>query len=238
MRSSDIHLRWGGATPSMGPPSVRSGTATVLAALALVVAACGEPGIEAGAADPPEQEEPAEEEPGEAPPEGEEPAEEVAPPAEEDGADEEPAEEAPDEEACALPVGDGTPMDPDDYLDLVGPINGSLEELAFAMDASLVALEEGGDGPTLEDELTQHRETWEELVAPVVDLTPPEGAEDWHDDLVDSWVAVCEAIDDGYHGSADGDDERFEDFVDALRDFPSLVNHLHANAACGPFETC
>jgi ABC-type transporter Mla subunit MlaD len=30
---------------------------------------------------------------------------------------------------------------------------------------------------------------------------------------------------------------RFLD-VDALRDFPSLVNHLHANAACGPFEEC
>lgn len=235
MRGSDIHRR-------RVRLSARTGTLALLAAVLMLVAACGEPAIEAGAAEA--QEEPAEEAPEPAEDPAEEPAEEPGPAEEEGIAEgeegEESGEEAPpaDEETCVITVGDGTPMGPDDYLDLVGPVNGALEELLYEVEASLTALEEGGDGPSLETELLAHRDTWEQTVAPVDGATPADGAEDWHDDVLETWVAVCDAIEDGYHGSADGDDERFETFVDALREFPSLFNHLHANAACGPFEEC
>ena len=53
-----------------------------------------------------------------------------------------------------------------------------------------------------------------------------------------SFDDVCTAIEDGLAGSGDGDDERFEAFVAALTEFPGLINGLHANAACGPFESC
>jgi hypothetical protein len=243
MRGSDIHGR-------RGRRSARVVSLALLSAVAMLVAACGQPASEAGAAETPEEAveevpEPAEEatedtaeEPAEAPAEEAEPAEEDA--AEESDVEEAPAEEAPpaDEETCVIAVGDGTPMDPDSYLELVDPINGALEELLYEVEASLTALEEGGDGPSLETELLAHRDTWEQTVEPVDAVTPADGAEEWHDGVLATWVAVCDAIEDGYYGSAEGDDARFEAFVDALREFPSLFNHLHANAACGPFEQC
>jgi hypothetical protein len=223
------------------PIGATSPAMTVIAALALVVAACGDPALDTGAVEAGEAEEPVDE----APVESEETPEEPPPaPAEAEPA-EQPAEvaeeDAPDDEAaaCVLPIGDGTPMDGESYEDLVMPINGALEELAYEMDAALADLEGGtSDGPSLRMELEQYAEAWDDLAAPVVGLSPPSGAEDWHDRLVESWVLVCEAIQDGIHGLEDGDEDRFEDFVGALRDFPSLVNHLHANAACGPFESC
>jgi hypothetical protein len=207
----------------------------MVAAVAMLVAACGEPATDAGAAEAPE--EPAEEVPEEEPAEEPEAADEDEASGTEDGEDAEDTT-TPDEETCSIAVGDGAPMDQDGYLDLVGPINGALEELLYEVEASLTALEEGGDGPSLEAELLAHRDAWKQTVEPVDGATPADGAEDWHDGLLDSWVAVCDAIEDGYHGSADGDEARFQAFVDALRDFPSLFNHLHANAACGPFEEC
>jgi hypothetical protein len=226
-----------------------TGLVGIVGVLALILSACGDPEGEAGAAESPVVEEAPEQEPAPEPPaedleetEGAEDEEPAPPPEDEEPAPEEAGEEAPvepaDTERCQIAIGDDSPMDPDDYDALVMPINGSLEELAYALDAALTDLEEGGDGPSLEVELEQHAQTWEDLVEPVQGITPPDGAEDWHDSLADSWVLVCEAIEDGIAGSADGDDERFESFVDALRDFPSLVNHLHSNAACGPFESC
>ena len=228
--------------------TLRSRTTTglvgVVGVLALILSACGDPDGEAGAAESPVVEEEApEEEPAPEPPAEDAEDEEPAPPPEdEEPAPEEAGEEAPEEpeaaERCQIAIGDDEPMDADAYDALVMPINGSLEELAYAMDAALTDLEEGGDGPSLETELEQQAQTWEDLVEPVQGSTPPDGAEDWHDSLLESWELVCEAIEDGIAGSAEGDDERFEAFVDALRDFPGLVNHLHANAACGPFEDC
>lgn len=221
------------------------GGAGLVALLLLLATGCGDPGSATGAAET-SAEEPVDEDPApdpdeggeEAPPAGEEPAEEPQ------GAEAPEGESAPTEEPegadapCQLAVGDDAPMSPEQYEELVPPINGELEELVFAMDAALTDLEEGGDGPTLEAELEEHATTWEDLVVPVDGSTPPDGAEDWHDRLVASWVAVCEAIEDGIAGSAEGDDDRFEAFVDALREFPSLYNDLHANAMCGPFEAC
>jgi len=231
MRNGDDHHR-------ITRSRTTTGLVGVVGVLALILSACGDPEAEAGAAESsvaeeaPEEEstpEDAEDEESASPPEDEEPAE---------AADEETPEEPEAAERCQITIGDDQPMDPDAYDALVMPINGSLEELVYAMDAALTDLEEGGDGASLEAELEQQAQTWEDLVEPVQGSTPPDGAEDWHDSLVESWVLTCDAIEDGIAGSAEGDDERFEAFVDALRDFPSLVNHLHANAACGPFEDC
>ena len=139
---------------------------------------------------------------------------------------------------CHLPVdADGAPMQPQAYEDLVFPINGELEQLVLSMDADLRELEEGiSDGPSLEVALEEHAHTWSELTSPVIDLAPPAGAEDWHDRAMGTWVDVCVAIVDAQAGVLDGDDGRFEAFVEALRDFPGLHNGLHANAALGPFE--
>lgn len=235
-------MRGSGNRQGFGKRVRASGVVSLVAGLVLLLAACGDPTGETGASAPPEEEQPpaaGEEAP--EPPAADD--EEPAPPAEDDEpAEEAPADEAPAEptadERCQIAIGDDPPMDPDDYEPLVMPINGSLEELTFAMDAALTDLEEGGDGPSLEHELQQHAETWADLVEPVQGITPPDGAEDWHGSLIDSWLLVCEAIEDGLAGSAEGNDERFDAFVDALRDFPSLVNRLHANAACGPFEDC
>ncbi len=245
------------APPGRGSRRRRVGVAALLGVTALLLGACGGLPVDiddlgVGTAD----EGPAEEASGE----GSAPTEAAPDPSAEDpgpteaageeATPEEPGEEpvaapAPDEDAepqdtgCAVVVDpDGTPMDPDDHLGLVGPINGSMEALVFRMDQDLTLLEEGGsDGPSLDMELAQQLETWEDLVHPVIGLTPPEGAEAWHDRLVASWAAVCAAIVDGREGIA-GDDDRFQAYVDALRGFPNLLNELHANAACGPFEAC
>lgn len=51
-----------------------------------------------------------------------------------------------------------------------------------------------------------------------------------------SRVDVCVAIVDAQAGVLDGDDQRFEAFAASLREFPGLLNGLHANAALGPVE--
>lgn len=212
----------------------------VTAAVVLVVAACGG-GLEVQdeAAEPPAEEPPATEEPAEP---ATEPETEDLPETAEDTEPVEDAGEPPGSspaDTCTIAIGEDTDAPAEDgYLDLMGPINGELEELTFAMDAALAELEEGiSDGPSLEMALAEHQDTWEELVDPVVGLRPPDGAEEWHARVIDSWESVCEAIRDGRAGVA-GDEERFDAFVAALRDFPSVVNELHANAACGPFEDC
>ena len=218
-------------------------------ALALFLVACGDPGSDAAV----EVEEPdagaqeTEDEPDvpedatEQPP-VEEPTDEDASPDEssnEPAASSDTADDPVTSESCAIASGSRPAPGEEDYLDIMEPINGDMEELVYEMEASLVAFEDGtADGSSLQADLQAQAQRWQRLVDAVDGVTPPAGAEQWHERVLDSWVSVCEAIDDGYQGSAEDDSDRFDDFVAALRDFPSLLNDLHANAACGPFETC
>ena len=142
--------------------------------------------------------------------------------------------------SCDLAAGSGTTqLDVDAYEQLMLATNFDLELLVMDLGADLDELLSGGsDGPTLEGQLTDHLATYQAVTADVADVVPPAGAEAWHARAVESFEGVCLAIGDGLAGSAQGDEERFADYVEALTEFPSLLNELHANAACGPFETC
>ncbi len=142
--------------------------------------------------------------------------------------------------ACDLAEAEGTePLDVDSYEQLTLETNFELELLVTDLAADLDELLSGvSDGPTLEDQLADHRAAYAAAVEPLRDVAPPEGATEWHDGAMGSFDAVCTAIEDGLAGSAEGDDQRFESFVAALTEFPGLLNRLHANAACGPFESC
>lgn len=149
-------------------------------------------------------------------------------------------EDAPTVGACDLAEVEGTePVDVDSYEQLTLETNFELELLVTDLAADLDELLSGvSDGPTLEGQLADHREAYAAAVEPLRDVAPPEGAAEWHRGAMGSFDAVCTAIEDGLAGSAEGDDQRFESFVAALTEFPGLLNGLHANAACGPFETC
>lgn len=142
--------------------------------------------------------------------------------------------------ACDLAgAEDGAPLDVDAYEQATLEANFELELLVTDMAADLDELLSGvSDGPTLEAQLAEHRATYAEAVEPLRGVAPPDRAEDWHGRVMDSFDDVCTAIEDGLAGSAEGDDARFEEFVAALTEFPGLINGLHANAACGPFESC
>lgn len=218
--------------------------------LALFVAACGEPGTDAAvevdgpASDAPEAEDEPDviEETTEEPPAEESSSEEAAPEGTADDPDG-PQDAANDpvvsDANCSITSGSDAALGEDDYLDLVGPINADMEELVYEMEAALAALEDGtADEPTFQADLQALAQRWQALADDVDGATPPAGAEPWHERVLESWGSVCEAIDNGYHGSVADDSDRFDAFVDSLREFPSLVNDLHANAACGPFESC
>lgn len=134
-------------------------------------------------------------------------------------------------------VPSGQPMDEDAYMSRIGEVNFALEQIVMDMDAELTELEQGmHDWRSLLDALEEIAHRYAEVTVGVFEIVPPDGAEDWHDGVMSSWVGVCEAINDGMAGTEDGDDERFEAFADALREFPSLMNDLHANTMVGPFE--
>ena len=142
--------------------------------------------------------------------------------------------------ACDLAEVEGSePLGVDAYEQLTLETNFELELLVTDLAADLDELLSGvSDGPTLEGQLADHRAAYAATVEPLRDVAPPEGADEWHERAMGSFDDVCTAIEDGLAGSAEGDDERFESFVAALTEFPGLLNGLHANAACGPFETC
>ncbi len=219
---------------------------------ALLLAACGTEDPEGVAVATSEPEEVAEEEPEEEPEEPEEHDEDTDVASEDgDDATQESAEgdgesdDAVEEEPAALGACDlattqgGTPVDADEYERLTLEANFELELLVADMAADLDELLSGvSDGPTLEGQLDEHREAYAAAVEPLRDVAPPDGAEEWHERAMASFDDVCTAIEDGLAGSEKGEDERFEAFVEALTEFPSLGNGLHANAACGPFESC
>lgn len=159
-----------------------------------------------------------------------------------DAAEDDASEPAPETVgvSCDLAAGSGTTqLDVDAYEQLMLATNFDLELLVMDLGADLDELLSGGsDGPTLEGQLTDHLATFQAVTADVADVVPPAGAEAWHARAVESFEGVCLAIGDGLAGSAQGDEERFAEYVEALTEFPSLLNELHANAACGPFETC
>ncbi len=134
-------------------------------------------------------------------------------------------------------IPDGDPMGEDEYLTRTGDINYELEILVMDMDAELVELEEGmHDWRSLLTEFEEFQIRFSEVTAGATGIVPPPGAESWHDQLMMSWVGVCDAIENGIAGTRDGDDAAFEAFVDAMREFPTLYNELHANMMVGPFE--
>jgi len=223
--------------------------AVYLGAAALVLAGCGGADPDAVELDPPEAED-AEEQP--------EPEEEPdARGDEDDGIDaddaptgddgEDPGDDAtddPDGDAAALrcdlaATEGGTALADEAYERAVLETNFELELLAMELAADLDELLSGvSDGPTLEAQLLDHQQYFLEVTSVVEDLQPPEGAERWHEQAMGSFDAVCDAIADGLASSAQDDEDRFDAFVEALTGFPSVLNQLHANAACGPFETC
>lgn len=196
-------------------------TGIVGVVLLLVLTACGGPAGEVAVDDG--EPDPAADENGAAA----EPDEEPDPPSDHDHGT-----------ACELEISvDGTSPDDDDYVERMMEINYELELLVIDLEEELIALEEGAhDGSSLADALEEHALAYTEATEPVTGMTPPAGAEDWHAQVTGSWVEVCEAIQDGIAGAGEGDTDRFDAFVDALREFPALANHLHANTAVGPFE--
>ncbi len=217
----------------------------------LLLAACGQLEPEGTAVVTVEEEPDTTEEPAEEPEPGDEDATEQdaddpdADSGAQDPAEPEDGEEAVDREALALGACDlaDTPgaeqLEVDTYERLTLEVNFELELLVSDMAADLDELLSGvSDGPTLEAQLVEHREDYAETVEPLREVVPPEGAEEWHERATGSFDDVCTAIEDGLAGSADGDDERFEAFEAALTAYPGLLNGLHANAACGPFESC
>lgn len=229
-------------------PRLRRGVAC-LGAAALVLAGCGGVAPDAVELDPPEMED-VEQEPG--------PEEE--PDASGDGDDgddpdddligddgDDPGEgptDDPDEDAaalrCDLAATEGsTTLTDEAYERAVLETNFELELLAMELSADLdELLSEVSDGPTLEAQLLDHQQRYLEITSAVEELEPPDGADQWHEQAMGSFDAVCNAIADGLAGSAEGDEDGFDAFVEALTGFPSVLNRLHANAACGPFEAC
>ena len=165
-------------------------------------------------------------------------------PAGDDGDPGEDPTDEPDEEsatlACDLATTQGsTTLDDQAYERAVLEANFELELLAMELSADLEELLSGvSDDPILEAQLRDHRQRYLDITSGVGKLRAPDGADPWHQRAMGSFDAVCAAIADGLAGSAGGDDDRFDAFVDALTGFPSVLNQLHANAACGPFEAC
>ncbi|TVP68170.1 MAG: hypothetical protein EA340_09245 [Nitriliruptor sp.] len=154
------------------------------------------------------------------------------------------AADDPDEDAaaprCDLAATDGSAtLAEETYERAVLETNFELELLAMELSADLDELLSGvSDGPTLEAQLLDHQQRYLEITSAVEELRPPDGADQWHERAMGTFDAVCDAIADGLAGSAEGDEDRFDAFVEALTGFPSVLNQLHANAACGPFEAC
>jgi hypothetical protein len=142
------------------------------------------------------------------------------------------------EGSCSLPlVGTGAPWSEQDYLDVIGAVNFEHEMVVMGMDEALTTLEEGiHDGPSLADSLDGLAGELTIAQHDLEGVVPPAGAEDWHLDVLTSWVEVCDRLEDGIAGAREGDMVRFEAFAESLREFPSLMNELHANTALGPFE--
>lgn len=139
---------------------------------------------------------------------------------------------------CALSTSPQAERRPEaQYLDVIGEVNLGLEQVVVDLDAALGELEAGiSDGPSLAAELESLLDRYGHLTAEVPQLAPLEGAEDWHADAVGRFEAVCLAMLDGVAGIEAGDEQRFAAFVDALREFPTLGNELHATMMVGPFE--
>jgi len=250
-------MRW---TRWIDPPTRRG--SVCLGAVALVLAGCGGADPDAVELDPPEvedvEEEPDPEEPDPPEPDPEEQDPEASDaPGDEDGGSgadddltgdgDDPGEgstDDPDEDAaalrCDLAATDGsTTLADEAYERAVLETNFELELLAMELSADLDELLSGvSDGPTLEAQLLDHQQRYAEITSAVEELGPPDGADQWHERAMGSFDAVCHAIADGLAGSAEGDEDRFDTFVEALTGFPSVLNQLHANAACGPFEAC
>ena len=142
--------------------------------------------------------------------------------------------------ACDLAADEGgQQLDADTYEQLTLEANFELELLVADMAADLDELLSGvSDGPTLEGQLADHRAAYAAAVEPLRDVAPPDGAAEWHERAMGTFDDVCSAIEDGLAGSAEGDEARFDAFVAEVTEFPGLINGLHANAACGPLETC
>ena len=234
-------------------PRLRTGAAC-LGAAALVLAGCGGAAHDAVELEPPGVDDDAEEqgEPEEEPDaqgddddgahgddttagvDGEDPDDDAT-----DGPTDDPVEDAAALQ-CDLAATDGsTTLADEAYERAVLEANFELELLAMELAADLDELLSGvSDRQTLEAQLLDHQQHYVEITSLMGDLQPPDGADRWHEQAMGSFDAVCAAIADGLAGSSQGDEDRFDAFVQALTVFPSVLNQLHANAACGPFESC
>jgi hypothetical protein len=228
-------------------PRLRAGAAC-LGAAALVLAGCGGTAPDAVELEPPEedvQEQPEPEEEPDAPNDADDgvDADDVATGADGEDPADDPVGDAEEDAVvlrCDLAVTEGgTTVADAAYERAVLEANLELEMLAMELAADLDELLSGiSDGPTLEAQLLDHQQRYVEITSLVADLQPPGGADRWHEQAMGSFDAVCAAIADGLAGSSQGEEDRFDAFVQALTGFPSVLNQLHANAACGPFESC
>ena len=235
-------------TRSRGP-RLRTGAAC-LGAAALVLAGCGGAAPDAVELEPPGVDDDAEEQ-------GEPEEEPDAQGDDDDGIDaagvatgadgEDPGDDATDDPVedaaalrCDLAATEGsTTLADEAYERAVLEANFELELLAMELAADFDELLSGvSDRQTLEAQLLDHQQHYVEITSLMGDLQPPDGADRWHEQAMGSFDAVCAAIADGLAGSSQGDEDRFDAFVQALTGFPSVLNQLHANAACGPFESC
>lgn len=230
-------------------PRLRTGAAC-LGAAALVLAGCGGAAPDAVELEPPGVDDDAEEQ-------GEPEEEPDAQGDDDDGIDaagvatgadgEDPGDDATDDPVedaaalrCDLAATEGsTTLADEAYERAVLEANFELELLAMELAADFDELLSGvSDRQTLEAQLLDHQQHYVEITSLMGDLQPPDGADRWHEQAMGSFDAVCAAIADGLAGSSQGDEDRFDAFVQALTGFPSVLNQLHANAACGPFESC
>lgn len=130
-------------------------------------------------------------------------------------------------------------LDQEEYERAMLDANFELEILVMDLAGVLDSFLAGATADeTYADELRARRASWVEITDPVRGLAPPSAAEPWHDRAIGSFDRVCEALDDGLAGVEEGDDLRADAHVEAIQGFPSLLNELHANAACGPAESC
>ena len=132
-----------------------------------------------------------------------------------------------------------TELDPETYERTMLDTNFELEILVMDLAADLDGYLAGAtDEVAYADQLRGLQDAWGEVTSAVRGLAPPEVAEPWHDRAIASFDRVCATLADGLAGIEDDDEARAEAHADAVQGFPSVLNELHANAACGPGESC
>ncbi|MFU8839284.1 MAG: hypothetical protein ACNA8R_01005 [Nitriliruptoraceae bacterium] len=132
-----------------------------------------------------------------------------------------------------------TELDPAAYERAMLDANFELEILVMDLAADLDGYLAGAsDEVAYADQLHGLQDAWAEVTGQVRGLAPPTAAEPWHERAITSFDRVCTALADGLAGIEEDDEARAAAHIEAVQGFPSVLNELHANAACGPGESC